>query len=59
MVDATGIEPVTPTMSTWCSTAELRVRTAVNVITWIARELPRFKPVSGKNPQSKLQGGRQ
>ncbi len=25
MVDATGIEPVTPTMSTWCSTAELRV----------------------------------
>jgi hypothetical protein len=25
MVDTTGIEPVTPTMSTWCSTAELRV----------------------------------
>ncbi len=23
MVVATGIEPVTPTMSTWCSTAEL------------------------------------
>ncbi len=27
MVDATGIEPVTPSMSTRCSPAELRVRT--------------------------------
>lgn len=27
MVDATGIEPVTPAMSRQCSTAELRVRT--------------------------------
>jgi hypothetical protein len=26
MVDATGIEPVTPSMSTRCSPAELRVR---------------------------------
>ena len=26
MVGATGIEPVTPTMSTWCSPAELRAR---------------------------------
>jgi hypothetical protein len=28
MVGATGIEPVTPTMSTWCSPAELRARTS-------------------------------
>lgn len=27
MVDATGIEPVTPSMSTRCSPAELRVHT--------------------------------
>ena len=27
MVDDTGIEPVTPTMSMWCSTAEPIVRT--------------------------------
>ena len=27
MVGATGIEPVTPTMSRWCSSAELRART--------------------------------
>ena len=26
MVDATGIEPVTPSMSTRCSPAELRIR---------------------------------
>ena len=26
MVERTGIEPVTPTMSTWCSPAELTLR---------------------------------
>ena len=29
MVDDTGIEPVTPTMSMWCSTAEPIVRGGV------------------------------
>ena len=27
MVERTGIEPVTPTMSTWCSPAELTLQT--------------------------------
>ena len=55
MVGTTGIEPVTPTMSTWCSPAELRAlfhqvtdtktvlaRIECGTILWIHRKLNPF-----------------
>ena len=42
MVGATGIEPVTPTMSTWCSPAELRALCPAEAgpMRWVRRYRP-------------------
>lgn len=46
MVDATGIEPVTPAMSRQCSTAELSVRGSKTVVTkWLLVALNRRIPL--------------
>ncbi len=36
-VDRTGIEPVTPTMSMWCSTAEPTILAGLNYTTVLYR----------------------
>ena len=44
LVDDTGIEPVTPTMSMWCSTAEPIVQVFVLHLSWSQSTLPRPYP---------------
>ncbi len=46
MVGTAGIEPATPTMSTWCSPAELRTHFLIQYIQW---EEIQFKVLFEKN----------